>query len=119
MTGKICQKGYAAYAINIDAHWFDVTFTGPGETHEIIGANKSYRSGINGVIFRTVTMKTTEGKYRVVVYCGEGVKYRQDSLELERYHRTAPQRSQLQEELVQTCKVETVPQSPERIHRPG
>jgi hypothetical protein len=72
LTEKECQKAYAAYAINIDARWFDVTFTGPGETHEIIGANKSYRSGTNGVILRTVTMKTTEGKLRAVVYRGEG-----------------------------------------------
>jgi hypothetical protein len=50
LTRKECQKAYAAYAVNIDARWFDVTFTGPGEMHEIIGANKSYRSGINGVI---------------------------------------------------------------------
>jgi hypothetical protein len=52
LTEKERQKAYAAYAINIDARWFDVTFTGPGE-------NKFYRSGINGVIFRTVTMKKT------------------------------------------------------------
>jgi hypothetical protein len=48
--------------------------------HKIIGANKSYRSGVNGVIFRTVTMKTTEVKSMWVVYRGEGVKYMQDSV---------------------------------------
>jgi hypothetical protein len=47
------------------------------------GVNKSSRSGIKGVIFRTVTMKTTNNKSRVVVYRGEGVKYVQDSFELD------------------------------------
>jgi hypothetical protein len=71
-TEKECQNAYAAYALNIDARWFDVVSTHPGEMHEIIGASKSYRSGIIGAISRTVTMKTTEGKYRVVVWRGEG-----------------------------------------------
>jgi hypothetical protein len=74
LTEKECQTAFAAYALNIDARWFDVVFTNAGEMHEIIGASKSYRFGMNGVIFRTVTMNTTEGKYRVVVYRGEGVK---------------------------------------------
>jgi len=30
-----------------------------------------------------MTMKTTDGKFRVVVYRGEGVKYVQDSFELD------------------------------------
>jgi hypothetical protein len=82
LTKKECQKTYAAYAMKIDSKWFDVVLTSPGETHGIIGANKSYRSGIDGVIPRTITMKTTEWKFRVVVYRGEGVKYIQGSFEL-------------------------------------
>ncbi|KAH0288199.1 hypothetical protein M436DRAFT_64595 [Aureobasidium namibiae CBS 147.97] len=83
LSEKQCQKAYAAYALNIDNRWFDVKFGTVGEPYEIIGANKSFRSGINGVIFRTMTMKTTDVKFRVVVYRGESVKYVQDSFELD------------------------------------
>jgi hypothetical protein len=81
------SKVYAYYALNIDARWFDVVFSGPDKTHEIIGANKSYRSGISGVISRTVTMKTTGGKFRIVVYRGERVKYVQELIDLEVGHK--------------------------------
>jgi hypothetical protein len=75
--------------LNIDPRWFDVVFTCPDETHEIIGANKSYRSGVNGylVMFRIVTTKTFDGKFRVIIYGGEGVKYIQDAFELDVGHK--------------------------------
>lgn len=81
LTEKQGREDYALYALNIDPRWCDAIFGAPGESFEMTGINKSYKSGIKGVIFRTVTMKTSNEKYRVVIYRGEGAKYVQDSFE--------------------------------------
>ncbi|KAH0345808.1 hypothetical protein KCU83_g7649, partial [Aureobasidium melanogenum] len=83
LTEGECKKAYAAYATNIELRWVEVKFGNIGDSCEMIGANKSYKSGINGVFFRTVTMACTNGKFKVSVYRGEGVKYVQDSSEID------------------------------------
>jgi hypothetical protein len=76
MPAAKAAKGYAEYALNIPDKGFSVFFN----LREAVDAHGDRKSGSEskGVFYRTQTMTTSAGTYRVVVYRGNGTRYPQD-----------------------------------------
>jgi hypothetical protein len=77
-------KNYAIYAKNINPSDLTTDFSGkPGEKKKVHGDKKSVKSVGPQVVFHSMTMVTTDGKFKVWVFRGKGEKWQQDCFEVE------------------------------------
>jgi len=84
MSQNDCKKNYAVYAKNIDIKHLSVNFDGePGRKEIVHGDKKSVKSHKGNVTFRSKTMVSSDGKFKVWVYRGPTEKWLQDAFEVE------------------------------------